>query len=98
LEISVYSPDLKSNNYRLFPARKQNLGGSKFKDNSEVVKDVALWVLDKCAVECEMFLLQLKIEIPKYRHSKRPTRVHQLRNHNSQPKKFLNLLAPELFS
>jgi hypothetical protein len=49
----------------LFPAWKQNLGAHKFKDDSEVVKDVARWVLDKCAVECEMFLLKLKIESQK---------------------------------
>jgi hypothetical protein len=58
----VYSLYLKSNNYHLPPARKQNLGGHKFKDDSEVVKAVARWLLDKCAVEYEMFLLQLKIE------------------------------------
>jgi hypothetical protein len=40
-EISVYSPDLKPHNYHSFPARKQNLGGHEFKEDSEVVKAVA---------------------------------------------------------
>jgi len=51
LEMSVHSPDLKSKKLLFVSSTKQNLGGHKFKDNSEVAKDVARWVLDKCAVQ-----------------------------------------------